>query len=103
MGLIKVNGKKPFLASLGFTTYVSRQPDVSIVTPDLCWFRKRESVVIGPDEKRGELGPPDTKLSIHVEKPSPSFIPQASETASCCIIAFSLFLLNKSVLSTLYA
>lgn len=71
MGLVKVNGKKPFLASLGFATYVSGQLDVNVVTPDLCWFRKRESVVTGPIEKMGEPGPPATKFSIHVEKPSP--------------------------------
>lgn len=36
----------------------------------------------GPDEKGEDLDPLATKLSIYVEQPSSSFLPQAAETAS---------------------
>lgn len=51
---LKSMEKKLFLASLLFGTQVSCQPDISVVTLDLCQSRKRESFVTGPSEKRGE-------------------------------------------------
>lgn len=62
-----------------------------------------EFIATGPDETRGELGPPAPKTQrTEGGAELPPILPQASETASRCFLMFSLFLLNKSALSSLH-